>query len=451
MAKTNKVTPDAYVAPTPKNNQKPAVEEESAEEHSETKFDLNDHSWCCNACPKPIKPKTGWTPLDPKYNCPTNECGIMCSVGVHEGSRAYFEDRHRVVFNEDGFRGYFGVYDGHGGSKAAHFTAEHMYDFIMDSVYKIQCPKPSKTKTSSSPAADDESKDAKNGAGTPSSTTEVINGFDFFDLTTKITDYRSSLVAATENCELNLLEDSRRQNYTSGSTCSAILVRGNSIACINTGDSRAVLGKKDGTAVDLSVDHKPSIETARILAAGGDVGCLLKDVNRCMCFGTKETRNGPDRLWPGGFAVSRTLGDIKYKDKRYGKTKSDRVLIWDAEVTVSPITSDDEFVIVATDGFWDVYSSEDAVTAVNKWCSGKKFDPMSVAQKLCDKAYSFGGSDNITVLVVYLTHYQSTWPPEGIASIDPDSDAKPIPIEELESYKEALRQQEEDAAPQKKS
>ena len=49
---------------------------------------------------------------------------------------------------------------------------------------------------------------------------------------------------------------------TQGTTANILLVTKNKILCANVGDSRAVVNK-DGKAVPLSWDHKPSIESER--------------------------------------------------------------------------------------------------------------------------------------------------------------------------------------------
>lgn len=113
----------------------------------------------------------------------------------------------------------------------------------------------------------------------------------------------------------------------------------------NTGDTRAVLAR-NGSAVNLSYDRKASDpeEIARIVNAGGFVVN-----NRVM----------------GSLAVSRAFGDIPLK------LPNRRVLLVDPEITSVDLSSDaaseiihNHFVIIATDGIWDVLSSKDAVDFV---------------------------------------------------------------------------------------
>lgn len=100
----------------------------------------------------------------------------------------------------------------------------------------------------------------------------------------------------------------------------------------NTGDTRAVISRL-GTALDITRDMKATdpMEVARIVKGGGHIA------------------NG--RVL-GSLAIARALGDKNLKDS---PTKS---IIPDPEVTSFSVTADDEFIVIATDGLWDVMSSQ---------------------------------------------------------------------------------------------
>lgn len=61
--------------------------------------------------------------------------------------------------------------------------------------------------------------------------------------------------------------------FQAGCTSNVILVTPDTIYCANAGDSRAVLGLKNGKFIELSYDHKPDNdgELKRIKAGGGFV------------------------------------------------------------------------------------------------------------------------------------------------------------------------------------
>ncbi|KAF8401418.1 hypothetical protein HHK36_012357 [Tetracentron sinense] len=151
------------------------------------------------------------------------------------------------------------------------------------------------------------------------------------------------------------LEHHRRiDSFYSGTTALTIIRQGDIIVIANVGDSRAVLAttSDDGSLVpvQLTVDFKPNLpqEAERIMQCKGRVFCLQDEpgVHRVWL---------PDVEMPG-LAMSRAFGD--YCVKEFG-------LISVPEVTQRNITSKDQFVVLATDGVWDVISNQEAVQIVS--------------------------------------------------------------------------------------
>ncbi|XVF41826.1 hypothetical protein PTKIN_Ptkin01aG0311600 [Pterospermum kingtungense] len=151
------------------------------------------------------------------------------------------------------------------------------------------------------------------------------------------------------------LEQCRKiDSFYSGTTALTIVRQGDLIYVANIGDSRAVLAttSEDGNLVhvQLTVDFKPNLpqEAERIIQCKGRVFCLHDEpgVHRVWL---------PDEESPG-LAMSRAFGDYCIKD--YG-------LISVPEVTQRHITSSDQFVVLATDGVWDVISNQEAIQIVS--------------------------------------------------------------------------------------
>eukprot|EP00262_Sarcandra_glabra_P006641 TRINITY_DN18_c5_g1_i1.p1 TRINITY_DN18_c5_g1~~TRINITY_DN18_c5_g1_i1.p1 ORF type:complete len:361 (-),score=47.89 TRINITY_DN18_c5_g1_i1:47-1129(-) len=140
----------------------------------------------------------------------------------------------------------------------------------------------------------------------------------------------------------------------SGTTALTIVKQGEVIVIANVGDSRAVLAttSEDGSLVpvQLTVDFKPNLpqEAERIMQCKGRVFCLQDEpgVHRVWL---------PNRETPG-LAMSRAFGDYCVKD--FG-------LISIPEVTQRKITDRDHFLVLATDGVWDVISNQEAVEIVS--------------------------------------------------------------------------------------
>ena len=131
----------------------------------------------------------------------------------------------------------------------------------------------------------------------------------------------------------------------SGCTATVALITPTEIYCCNAGDSRTVLSKGK-SAIELSVDHKPSLpeEQRRIYNANGYV---------------------EDNRVDGVLALSRALGDFDYKKNPSCSAKDQKVTAF-PEIKSMQMTNDCEFLILACDGIWDVMSSQVAVDWIHK-------------------------------------------------------------------------------------
>jgi integrin-linked kinase-associated serine/threonine phosphatase 2C len=195
----------------------------------------------------------------------------------------------------------------------------------------------------------------------------------------------------------------------SGSCCIAIFLQGNGCTIANLGDSRAVLFRrtpKDMLAIELSHDHKPTRkdEKERILRKGGKVE-RLKNNGEFV---------GPYRVWADeegpGIAMSRTLGDLQ--GKKIG-------LISEPELSHIELKPGDKFIVIASDGVWDVMNSAEVVgfilqadenenpaealvkEARGRWVALNK--AKKVNNKIGDYPSARRGIDDITVVIGVLS------------------------------------------------
>ncbi|XP_048540592.1 probable protein phosphatase 2C 66 [Triticum urartu] len=141
--------------------------------------------------------------------------------------------------------------------------------------------------------------------------------------------------------------------FCSGSTAVTLVKQGWDLVVGNLGDSRAVMATRDAannlTAVQLTVDLKPNLpkEAERIQQCRGRVFALQDEpeVSRVWL---------PNNDSPG-LAMARAFGDFCLKD--YG-------LISVPQISYRRLTEKDEFIILATDGVWDVLSNKEAIDIV---------------------------------------------------------------------------------------
>ncbi|XP_066329890.1 probable protein phosphatase 2C 12 isoform X2 [Miscanthus floridulus] len=139
----------------------------------------------------------------------------------------------------------------------------------------------------------------------------------------------------------------------SGTTAVCAIKQGKDLIIANLGDSRAVLATMSETgylkAVQLTTDQKPNVpqEAERIKRSNGRVFALKDEPSVLRVW-------LPDEDCPG-LAMARSLGD--YRLKRHG-------VVSEPEVTHRRVAPGDLFIILATDGVWDVLSNEEVVSIV---------------------------------------------------------------------------------------
>eukprot|EP00899_Mesostigma_viride_P020090 jgi/Mesvir1/28082/Mv04673-RA.1 len=134
-------------------------------------------------------------------------------------------------------------------------------------------------------------------------------------------------------------------HVSSGASALTAIVHAGCIWVAGAGDCRAVMSA-GGSACALSTDHRPGRpdERERIESRGGSV-------DNC----------GPG-MWrvQGILGVSRAIGDAHLKDW----------VIAEPEIFQRELSDDCEFLMLATDGLWDMVSNQEAVDLVRPYMCG---------------------------------------------------------------------------------
>ncbi|CAN6251035.1 unnamed protein product [Urochloa humidicola] len=150
---------------------------------------------------------------------------LSCGYSSFRGKRATMEDFYDVKLTEvDGQAvSLFGVFDGHGGSRAAEYLKEHLFE-------------------------------------------NLLKHPEF------LTDTKLAISETYQKTDTDFLESEASAFRDDGSTASTAVLVGDHLYVANVGDSRAVISKA-GKAMALSEDHKPNRidERKRIENAGGIV------------------------------------------------------------------------------------------------------------------------------------------------------------------------------------
>ncbi|OVA17793.1 Protein phosphatase 2C (PP2C)-like domain [Macleaya cordata] len=206
---------------------------------------------------------------------------------------------------------FFGVYDGHGCSHVATSCKDRLHQVVKEEIQNCG----------------------------ESLEWEGAMDRSFYRMDKEVLEWSNGLQTATCRCELQTPKCD-----AVGSTAVVSVLTPDKIVVANCGDSRAVLCR-GGKAVPLSVDHKPDRpdELVRIQEAGGRV--IYWD--------------GPRVL--GVLAMSRAIGDNYLKP----------YVSSEPEITITDRTAEDECMILASDGLWDVVSNDTACNIVRMCLNGQ--------------------------------------------------------------------------------
>lgn len=168
-----------------------------------------------------------------------------------------------------------------------------------------------------------------------------------------------------------------------GSTACVIVLTADEVWAGNVGDSRAVMMPGGpGRAKALTEDHKPTVprEMRRIHDHGGHLTRSFGDTVRIN----------------GGLNLSRSIGDWHMRP----------LVISTPDVTRTARTTGrrdvDEFLIIASDGLWDVVTDEEAAAAFGSCLHSRK----SVGEALVglvNESRRRGSTDNVTIAYVGLS------------------------------------------------
>lgn len=207
--------------------------------------------------------------------------------------------------------------------------------------------------------------------------------------------YEQYITSTFDNFQ-NLLNATHSKSTSQGSTvCMCIIYEYKNRKVITSfwsGDSRAMGCNQNLIGDSLTLDHKPDnpLEINRIKSLGGTVTFEQNDVPRIN----------------GVLAVSRSLGD--FDQKQYVEHKPD----------INHNLCTYKFIVVATDGLWDVMSNQQVTDFVlnmifdnNEVLSNSRTNKSdnNIACKLAEEAIKMGSNDNITVIVYFIDYCKENY------------------------------------------
>jgi protein phosphatase len=195
----------------------------------------------------------------------------------------------------------------------------------------------------------------------------------------------------------------------SGSTCASFLLAGRRLFAANVGDSRVVLCRRNGGVIEMTSDHKPTREdeAKRIKEAGGFIlhRRVMGELAISRAFGDKSFKLGIKSMMREGDSSDEDGMGGEGKDGESKDAEGNEPLVV-AEPEITEVNLDpegDEFILVACDGLFDVFSSADAIAFVRDRLIQLQGDPATVAGMLSNEAINVRRSrDNVSILIVVL-------------------------------------------------
>ncbi|XP_062197435.1 probable protein phosphatase 2C 73 isoform X3 [Phragmites australis] len=316
-----------------------------------------------------------------------NDAGV--SMHTKQGWKGANQDAMTVCQDFAGHKGqiFCGVFDGHG--PRGREVARHVRDVLPTKLSSL------KLKTEEDPSINTNLDSFDKSNSTSSSDTSDENQL--------LTTWKNIFLKAFEDVDEELRQHSGIDCICSGTTAVTVVRQGDHLLIANLGDSRAVVCTRDSKdrliPVQLTTDLKPDLPSKllnfshfTVLDMHLQFYTLLDCILYCCALAIGELArilnckgrvfamdDEPDvpRLWlpdqdAPGLAMARAFGDFCLKN--HG-------LICTPDVYYRKLSEKDEFLVLATDGIWDVLSNKEVVKIVSS-----ATDHSKAAKQLIDRA-----------------------------------------------------------------
>jgi len=326
-----------------------------------------------------------------------NTTSVIGYENNYVNSNNPIEDQHTEAYYKDKL--IFGVYDGHSGTECGKIVAKQLHNYIASALQKVKLPKIPENPDNDNTLDNKRKMKIEERVNKMSEAlkkafvnldNDIVNGNVNFT-EDEIDEEDEKDIGKIYTSPLDSEETVKKQMMTALSgACALVAVVDNEtddlyVAC--TGDSRAVLGRKvKNNNSNENNDNECSGKDYVYEAIPLSIDQTLRnedEVKRMM----KEHPNESETMFIrnrvlGGLMPTRTFGDSRYKWSSkvqrsivIPKFISRRPLPFyytppyitaEPVVTCHPLSEEDQFLVMATDGIWDVLSNEDVVNLVSQ-------------------------------------------------------------------------------------
>jgi serine/threonine protein phosphatase PrpC len=297
---------------------------------------------------------------------------------VHDPSLGAYKQESKENIQELAMTSFAAVFDGHGGDECSTYLVEALPHHLRQAMVTEREALKSAVEQSRLTQRQDQSEDAAS------------------DLMRKI--IKSSYLRADKEFI------SPKNAPQSGSTAATVILFGRRLFAANVGDSRVVLCRGGGQCVELTSDHKPSRpdEAARVRAAGGFIlhKRVMGELAITRAFGDKSFKMGIKAMLEEE-DVEELAGGANGNEA--AKDLTAPLVSAEPEIASMILSHNDEFLLLACDGLFDVFRSQDAIALARQELIAHRGEPAEVARILSDQAIRVRRSrDNVSILIIVL-------------------------------------------------
>lgn len=278
---------------------------------------------------------------------------------------------------------FFGVFDGHGGQHASQYLSQELHLNVGNAL------------TAAAPELRKYIEDVRDGT--------LNDSHPMKDHVDKI------VIEALESSFLKTDEDfiCSSPHAQNGSTATTALILGRRLYCANVGDSRSFICR-NWKAVRMTEDHKPSREDEqkRIRDAGGFVisNRVMGELAVSRAFGDSEFKKGIQSIIDEEGVKMPGSNQQKGNDDE-NKNWDQPLIIAKPDVEITTITDNDQFLLLACDGLFDVFTEDEVVEFVKENLEDTG-DPQKCCEALTDDAINNRNSrDNVSVILIILNKW----------------------------------------------
>jgi len=370
----------------------------------------------------------------------TNHPTFRVGVAEDKGTRRTMEDSHSFIIDFDAIRGqgFFAVFDGHAGKHAAEWCGSHFHEHLLEAMHTSPNPHITDVLNQTFHTVDEhlsrmcEASEGKIHSGCTAVTAflrlEDASGQQpFLSLPSSPTDSLPSGPNVDSSSEAQVVPSNltlshspeSKSNKTVKNTISSSSSRIRK-ALRNLGGgsnkltSSSISGSSSAATSEISVGEEVSVtippSDARRVLYSANAG----DARGVLCRAGKAVRltydhKGSDKQEAkritdaGGFVMSGRVNGVLAVTRSLGDSSMKEFVVGAPYTTETELCQEDEFLILACDGLWDVITDQGAIELVRDI-----EDAQEASQVLLKHALDNHTTDNVTAIVIRFKHHTAS-------------------------------------------